>query len=358
MQYDSAEKQGIGRAKVEKSGGSVPACAGSSRKQLTPCRTLFSYLSGRNTPMMTFEDALRLMFIRLNGWFKLAISHLPDLLLAVGVVIVFNLLARYLRRLMVKSLDHLSDNPALVNLTGTFIQLTISSVGLFYALGLIGLDKTVTSLLAGAGVLALAIGFALQDLTANFISGTIIALQRPIQVHDVVETNGYTGRVISVKLRSVVLDNFSGQTIEIPSKDVFQKPIVNYTRSGQRRIELSAGISYADDLDKAQRVAIEAIGKLPFLRAGKPVEMNYRGFTLDMVQFFVWFWIDPTKADPATATSEALKALKKAFDKHSILIVFAPYTLDLKQRLKQERLSEIKQSADNAPVNGVPPAAS
>ncbi len=284
--------------------------------------------------MMTINEAIRLVFLRLDGWAKLVISHLPDLAIALALIVVFNLTARVLRRFTVRNLDRVSDNPALVNLTGTVIQLMVSSIGLFYALGMLGLDKTVTSLLAGAGVIALALGFALQDLTANFISGIIIALQRPIQVGDVVETNGYTGRVISIKLRSVKLDNFSGQTIEIPSKDVFQKPIVNYTRSGERRMELSAGISYVDDLDKAQQVATDAIGALPFIRHGKPVEVYFRGFTLDSIQFYVWFWIDPAAANPGQAMSEAIKALKRAFDQHNILLVFAPYTLDLKQRVQ------------------------
>lgn len=305
--------------------------------------------------MMTIEDALTLVFIRVEGWLKVAVSHLPDLLLAIAVVFLFNWLARYCQRVVVRNLSRVSNNPALVNLTGTVVRIAVASVGLFYGFGLVGLEKTVTSLLAGAGVVALAIGFALQDLTANFISGTIIALQRPIQVNDVIETNGYTGRVISVKLRSIMLDNFSGQTIELPSKDVFQKPIVNYTRSGERRIELNAGISYADDLDEAQRVAVEAIGKLPFLQQGKPVEMHYRAFTLDMVQFYVWFWVDPDKANPAVAMSEAIKALKKAFDAHNILIVFAPYTLDLKQRIGQERNAGANLPTGSAPTNETAP---
>ncbi|MBC8155151.1 MAG: mechanosensitive ion channel, partial [Bacteroidetes bacterium] len=176
--------------------------------------------------MMTIDEAVRLMTLRLNAWAKLAVSHLPDLVIALVLVFFFNLAAGYVRRFMVRNLSRFSNNPALVNLSGTVVQLVISSIGVFYALGVLGLDKTVTSLLAGAGVVALAIGFALQDLTANLISGIIIALQRPIQVGDMVETNGFTGRVISIKLRSVKLDNFAGQTIEIPSKDVFQKPIV------------------------------------------------------------------------------------------------------------------------------------
>jgi small conductance mechanosensitive channel len=119
---------------------------------------------------------------------------------------------------------------------------------LVFCIGCLGLDKTVTSLLAGAGVLALALGFAFQDLTTNFISGAFIAIQRPIKVGDVIETNGFTGKVLSIGLRSVKLDNFEGQQVELPSKDIFQKPIVNFTNSGERRVQMEGSIGYKDDL--------------------------------------------------------------------------------------------------------------
>lgn len=280
------------------------------------------------------------MIGRLNGWVKVIISNLPDLALAILFVLLFNFISRYVRKFLVRSLNRISDNSGLTNLTGTVSQLVIMSVGVFSALGVLGLDKTVTSLLAGAGVVALAVGFAFQDLTANFISGIFIALQQPIRVGDVVDTNGYQGRVISIKLRSIVLDNFSGQTIEIPSKDVFQKPITNYTRSGERRIELTAGVSYADDLDKAQQVASDAIRALPFVQSDKPFQVYYRTFTNEMIQFTVGFWIDSTQTDSGQALSEAVKTLKKAFDDNDILMLFAPQTFDLKQRVRQEHTSQ------------------
>lgn len=287
--------------------------------------------------MIDIEQAARLIYQKLVLWTKMAIGMIPELITAIVVVFIFNFLSRYIRRIVVRGLGRVSDNRSLVNLTGSVAQVVVMAVGLFIALGMLGLDKTVTSLLAGAGVLALAIGFAFQDLTTNFISGTMITLARPIQVGDVVETNGYLGRVLDIKLRSIILDNFQGQTIEIPTKDVFQKSITNYSRTGERRLEISYGISYADDLAKAQRVAKRAIRALPFLQPGKPIEAHYRNFTLDNVQGYVWFWMDPSKADPALATSEAIKVLKTAFDQNNILMMFPPHTYDLKKRKQEEQ---------------------
>lgn len=286
--------------------------------------------------LMEVNDMVRLILQRLELWSKVAITNLPNLVVAILVIFIFNLIARMVRRVLVRVLSHINGNASLEGLLETIVVMIINIVGLFFALGVLGLDKTVTSLLAGAGVIALAVGFAFQDLTTNFISGTMIAIQRPIELGDTIETNGFTGRVISIKLRSVVLDNFQGQEIEIPSKDVFQKPIINYSRSGERRLEIIGGVSYLDDLHKAQEVAIKALNTLPFLRKDRPVQLHYRAFTGEMVQFIIWFWIDQTLTNTALATSEAIKTIKEAFNDNQILIMFPAHTFDLKARLQQE----------------------
>ena len=286
---------------------------------------------------MDLPQAAGLIYTEIAAWSRTAVRYVPRLALAILLLMLFTFLARWISRLVVRGFDRFSDNHSVINLTGAVVRVMVVAVGLFIALSILNLDKAVTSLLAGAGVIALAVGFAFQDLTANFISGTMIALTRPIQVGDTVDTNGFTGKVLDIKLRSIVLDNFQGQTIEIPSKDVFQKPVTNYSRTGERRLEVSYGISYIDDLDKAQQLAIQAVQALPFVRTDKPVEVNYRSFTLDNVQGYVWFWIDQTKTTPPPATSEAIKAIKTAFDQNDILMMFPPHTFDLKKRKRDEQ---------------------
>lgn len=282
---------------------------------------------------MDHQKITALLAAELSGWFRYAVHLVPRLALALLTLLVFTFIARFISRWVRAGLTRVSDNQSLVNLTQSVVRVLVVAVGLFVALGIVGLEKTVTSLLAGAGVLALAVGFAFQDLTANFISGTMIALARPVQVGDTIETNGFMGKVLFVKLRSIVLDNGQGQTVELPSKDVFQKPIINHSRLGLRRIEVVAGVSYIDDLANAQRVAQQAVRALPFVAEGEPVSLNYRAFTGENIQFALWFWIDPARTDPATAQSEAIMAVRAAFTKNQILMVFAGHTFDLKQKL-------------------------
>ena len=274
------------------------------------------------------SDYLTLIGDKLTTWYEKIVTLVPNFILAVVVVVVFSFLSRFVRKAIARIMGKLSHNISLVSLVSTLSRVVILAIGLFCALSILGLDKTVTSLLAGAGVIALAVGFAFQDLTANFISGTFITLQRPIQVGDVVETNGFTGKVKSINLRSIIIENFSGQEIEIPSKDIFQKPITNFSKSGQRRIQVDCGIAYTDDLDKVQRLALEAVNSQEFISDFKPAELHFTEFGDSSINFLIWFWIKQEIAGPPLAKSEVIKAIKKTFDANDITIPFPIRTLE------------------------------
>ncbi|GAB3995858.1 hypothetical protein GCM10028807_37090 [Spirosoma daeguense] len=282
---------------------------------------------------MDFSQASGLIYAELSSWVSTAIRYIPKLALAILILLICTIISRWLSRWVIRGLSRISTNISLINLTGAIMRVMVVSVGLFMALGVLGLEKTVTSLLAGAGVIALAVGFAFQDLTTNFISGTMIALARPIQVGDTVETNGFTGKILDIKLRSIVMDNGQGQTVELPSKDVFQKPITNFSRIGRRRIELNGGISYLDDMLRAQQIAKAAVSNLPFVLKDPAVELHYRNFGDNNVQFVLQFWINPLNTNAQTALSEAMISVKQAFDQNQILTVFAAQTFDQKQKL-------------------------
>jgi len=260
------------------------------------------------------------IFVKLDRWFDLGIGYIPNVVISILVLVIFRYLAGYGGRLMEKGLAKASHNEALVSLISSLTRIVIITTGLFFALGILGLEKTVTSMVAGAGVLALALGFAFQDLTTNFISGAFIALQRPIKVGDIIETNGFTGKVKSINLRSVIIDNLAGQQVEIPSKDIFQKPITNFTYSGERRVQVDCGVSFTEDLAFIEKISLEAVRALGFLSTTRTVDFSYTKFGASTIDFQVQFWIDQVKIGPGSAKSEAIKALKTAFDIHGIVI--------------------------------------
>lgn len=202
-------------------------------------------------------------------------------------------------------------------------------VAVFFALGLLNLDKTVTSLLAGVGVVGLALGFAFQDIAANFMSGFIMALSGPFNVGDLVELSGHRGRVKSIALRATELETLQGLSILIPNKEVFQNSIINYTNTPNRRLDITAGTAYGDDMLRVRDVVIRAVQAVPGRDGKRDVELFFDQFADSSINFQVRIWLE--KSDEPSylhARSEALISIKSALDAAGLTIPFPIRTLD------------------------------
>ncbi|GAB5538354.1 MAG: hypothetical protein Salg2KO_04570 [Salibacteraceae bacterium] len=276
-----------------------------------------------------FLQATDLIASKLGEWTEQFILLIPNIILSVLVLIAFGFLARIVKRISKKGLSKLVDSSALVTLTATILQFTVVSIGFIIALNLLSLEKTVTSILAGAGVIGLALGFAFQESAANFISGVFIAIRKPLKIGDIVIINhGEMGEVDRINLRSTVVKTFQGQDLIIPNKDVFQNEIKNYS-TGSRRVDLECGISYGDDLNKVKKITTEAIESLGIHQDGTDIEFYFTAYGDSSINFSVRAWIDyPSHPDFLQARSDMIIALKRAFDENDITIPFPIRTLD------------------------------
>jgi small conductance mechanosensitive channel len=277
---------------------------------------------------MSFEKALEMLVSKLSGWFQQFILVLPNLAIAVIIVMVFLLLAKLAKNLSLQLLGRISPTEEVNRLLGALVFLSLFTAGVFMALGIVGLDKTVTSLLAGAGILALAVGFAFQDIASNFIAGVFLSIRRPFQTGHLIETNHFLGTVERISLRSTELRTPQGQLVLIPNKEVFQNPIINYTLTGKRRIDLKVGVSYQDDLEKVRRATIQAVEEISLRDKERAVELFYEEFGDSAIKLVIRFWIDSSKHDFAQARSEAIEWIKRAFDENGITLPYPIQTLD------------------------------
>lgn len=183
-----------------------------------------------------------MIFEKLDRWTDSAIKMLPNLAVAVIVITVFFLLARLIKFLTFKFMLRISHTSALSGLLASLLAFIITTIGFFIALDVLKLEKAVTSLLAGAGIIGLALGFAFQDLTANFISGIFMTVKRPFEVGHQIETNGFIGNVEDIQLRSTLIRTLDGLHVILPNKEIFQKPIINHSLTPERRAEISFNI--------------------------------------------------------------------------------------------------------------------
>jgi small conductance mechanosensitive channel len=188
----------------------------------------------------------------------------------------------------------------------------------------------VASLLAGAGILGLALGFAFQDIAANFMAGIYLSIEHPFRAGHLIRSKEIEGIVKKVHLRWTEIRVPQGQVVLVPNRQVFENPITNYSTGGQRRVDLKAGVSYGDDLEKVRRVAVQAIEQVSERKADTEVELYFEELGESAITLVVRFWIDFTskQSDYLRAKSEAIERLKRAFDDNGITMPFPTRTLD------------------------------
>jgi small conductance mechanosensitive channel len=278
---------------------------------------------------MDIKNASSVIIEKLEGWINGIVTMLPNFALAALIVVIFWLIAKWLRNITGRLMGKVSRHATLHSLIVNIIYIVVLLVGVFIALNILNLDETVTTLLAGAGIIGLALGFAFQDIAANFMSGVIMAIRNPFREGDIIETQDKMGIVVDMTLRATTLRSFQGQYYIIPNKDVFQNPITNYSRYGRRRVDLEVGVSYGDDLEKVKKLTLETVKNLPDINTNDPVQLFYTGFGDSSINFDVRFWVDFKKQpDYLEARSNAIMAIKAAFDANDITIPFPIRTLD------------------------------
>ncbi|MCB0669304.1 MAG: mechanosensitive ion channel [Saprospiraceae bacterium] len=274
------------------------------------------------------NEAVTKLMERLQTIFDEFILLVPNIALSLVVAVIGFLVVRFIQRRMKKLLFSQLENHSMSIIMSKVIAFILSIGLLFLILGILQLDKLLTSLLATAGVLGLAIGLALQEPLTNAFSGIMLSIKQRLRIGDLVETNDYFGTVTEINLRSTIVHTFGGQVVTIPNKSVIQNPMVNYSYLGKRRVELDCGISYAENLDQVEEVVRKAMESVEHLDT-EPVDFFYTEFGNSSINFRVRFWIDEVKQKPFfEARSEALRNIKRAFDQNDILIPFPIRTLD------------------------------
>jgi small conductance mechanosensitive channel len=277
--------------------------------------------------MIETRQAVDMVQGKLVLWLESLVRMLPNLILAALTVVLFWILARVLRHLSNKILLRIFQMGTLQRLAVTLIHFTTVLIGLFAALSILHLDKTVTSLLAGAGILGLALGFAFQDIASNFISGILIATNRPFRVGELIQSRDNIGVVQRIDLRTTELRSLQGIHVLIPNKEIFQNVFHNYTRNGVRRVDLEVPIGFRDDLEHVNRTATTAVRSVPDVLQEYDVDMFYQRFEDHYLVLEARFWILATSnRHYHKVKSDVIMALKAAFDREGVIL---PYPVRL-----------------------------
>ncbi len=173
--------------------------------------------------------------------------------------------------------------------------LTISSylawgMGLVLALGVLGVNAT--SLAVVFGALSIGIGFGLQNIFNNFISGLILLFERPIQVGDVVEINGLWAEVIKINVRSTVVKTFDNAAVIIPNSEFISQQVTNWSFKDPRmRRSIEIGVAYGSDIDLVTETLLKIVAKMPKVSPNPKPEVLFTDHADSALIFRLRFWV-------------------------------------------------------------------
>lgn len=197
------------------------------------------------------EDFLSILRTELLEWYSDFVRFLPRLIFAALFFIGAYLLADLVRRLLRRRLDQRSED----NILSAFLSRVAKGIMLVMAVGLVlkilGLGGLANGLLAGAGLGAFIVGFAFKDIGENFLAGMLLAFKRPFKPGDLVELDGFKGRVKGIALRTTHMRTSDGRDVFIPNSTVVKNSVINYTVDGYLRHALRVKMEDHTDLDKA-----------------------------------------------------------------------------------------------------------
>ena len=176
---------------------------------------------------------------------------------AIVIFVIGRWVAKLIQRLLQKTLERAKVDHALVGFTCSLVHAGLMIFVILAALGQVGVQTT--SFIAVLGAAGLAVGLALQGSLANFASGVLILLFRPFKVGDFVEGGGATGVIKEIHIFTTTMNTPDNKRVIIPNSKMMGDNIINYSAEGKRRIDLSAGISYSDDIPKAKQLLLEVI---------------------------------------------------------------------------------------------------
>lgn len=246
--------------------------------------------------------------------------------------------AQLLARASEQSLRRVDQlNPSLQVLFSKVIRITLLTIAVLIALASAGIDLTALAVFSGA--LGVGLGFGLQKVVSNFVSGIILLMDRSIKPGDVIETQGTYGWINKLAARYTSVVTRDGTEYLIPNEDVITQPVINWSHSDRnvrRRIPIQ--VSYSSDIKKAMALMVEAAQETARI-LDKPVPKTLlRGFGSDGVDLELRFWIDDPFNGVSNVASDVMVKIWDLFHEHGIEFPFPQrdvhITADSVDRLK------------------------
>ncbi|MEJ6403816.1 mechanosensitive ion channel family protein [Yoonia sp. 2307UL14-13] len=284
----------------------------------------------RNNVVETADISARLdpAMDRFRARIEQLIAFIPLALIAFTVFATIVFVGILIARLR-QPWDRLAPNAFIAELYRQFIRIIFVVIGLVVALDVLNATALLSTILGAAGIIGLALGFAVRDTVENYIASVMLSIRQPFSPNDAVEINGDMGKVIKLTSRATILLSFDGNHIRIPNATVFKSRIINYSRNPERRFDFEIGIASDADLGAVRALAADTVAAQPFV-----VETPEPAVWIDRIGDGAIFltvtgWIDQRETDLLRARGETLRLVKDAIEAAGVEVPDTTYRIQM-----------------------------
>ncbi|MDB9741587.1 mechanosensitive ion channel family protein [Akkermansiaceae bacterium] len=264
---------------------------------------------------------------------KSSIEHLPNFIGAILIVLVTLLIKFVLGKILNKTFAKLKMRKSLQELFITLAKTLVISVGFLSALTVLFPSITPSKILGAAGLASVAVGLAFKDIFQNFFAGIIILWKFPFEPGDYIECGDHMGIVEETELRITTLRRPSGELVVIPNSELVNNPIEVLTHADTRRVEITTGIAYDEDIKPAIEIIKNALKGCKTITSPEKNKVLVSNFGASSIDIDVLIWTKSKPGDIREAKNEVITAIKDALDANGIEIPFPYRTLTFKEPL-------------------------
>lgn len=265
----------------------------------------------------------------LQGWLTSFIDFFPKIVAALVIFLVTVVGAGFVAKSAKKLSARRIKSPELLQLIFRVTRWTLLIIGTVVALDQVNFN--VTGFIAGLGVAGFTIGFALQDIAKNFISGLLLLYRQPFIIGDAVKISTFTGVITEINIRDTVLKTYDGELVIIPNQEVFENPIVNYTHTKLRRQQVTIGLGYEEDSEKARELFLNAVQGVEGVEQTPAPSIYVSELGESALIMKVYYWCDQKEENVFDVKSQVITAIKLISEENGINLPYPIQTIRLEK---------------------------
>ncbi|MBS1304070.1 mechanosensitive ion channel domain-containing protein [Loktanella sp. SALINAS62] len=278
------------------------------------------------------------------------IANIP--LLGISLIIFSVIVwAGFLLARLQQPLNRIAPNAFIAEIMRQVIRLVFVILGLVVALDILGATALLGTILGAAGIIGLALGFAVKDTVENFIASIMLSIRQPFAPNDFVEINGDLGTVIRLTSRATILLSPDGNHIRIPNATVFSSRVVNFTQNRERRFVFAISVSRACDLAAARSLIERTVQALPFVLDTPKADVWIDTLESGGVVMQAAGWIDQTQSSLLLAKGEAIRHVKRTLEDNGFTIPDNVQPISLSRSPQNTPVEPTKESDQVAKVS-------